>query len=406
MQSRRGTSVVTALVAAMVIISGILIGVVFVDNTPFNMFVPTSSTASTSTSTSTQSMGSMGSTSGSTTSSTVSTISQVTVSTSTASCSSCIVFDQNKLSAAVSYFTSRYNSQIGLITVGPPSDSNTGGVTFYYMNDGTTACTPSPANARVIPNENLKDAYAFLGIGTQTSIANTIIQSVTTLYSTDTWHPSWNDESMIGIPDPYSKANNNYCLTPNYGAPSTITINGQSVTVVQALPWSVSTQTWVSPDMNVNDASNCSAIDECLFQAVNLYIRGDLPGAESNLQTIASQCTVNTDGSEEFGTGTSRGMYLGTFLETYEIINNPSIRLSGGCTISGLVSTVYCLQLSDGGIAMNYSSCSTHAGDDDETTNAFLLAASPGVITRIQSEYSNHQYSVTYIPPNQPSLAW
>lgn len=336
-------------------------------------------------------------------------VSQTSTSTSTyqtaTACATCLSFKASAVSSAVNYFVSRYNSAMGLITVGLPSDSGTGGVTFYYMNDGTTACSPSPANERVIPNENLKDAYAFDGLGVQTSMASSVIQSVTQLYTTVHWHPSWNDESLIGIPIPYAKSgNSNYCLTPNYGAPSFVSINGQTVEIDQALPWNVATQTWNSPVMTISSASSCGFVDECLFQAVNLYIRGDLSGAEANLQNVASQCTTNGDGSMEFGTGTSRGMYLGTFLEAYEVINDNGITLSGGCTISGLISTIYCLQQSDGGIAMNYSSCSTHAGDDDETTNAFLLAASSGVISRVQSEFA--AFSTSYVPIDQPNLAW
>lgn len=274
---------------------------------------------------------------------------------------------------------------------------------FSYM-DNSGNCPIAPPGERALGNENWKDATAFMGLGVDTSMARAIFSSLQSLYSVN-WHPSWNDESMLGLPIPYAKSGNqNFCITPSYGPPAYLTSNGFQWELDQALPWNPSTRTWNPPVMTISSASSCGAIDECLFQSVNLYIRGDLSGAQSNLQKIASQCAVNSDGSVRFGPSPARGMYLSTFLEAYEVINSPSIHLTGGCSISAIVSTVYCLQQSDGSIARNYSSCSSTAGGDDETTNAFLLAASPGVITFIQSESSAHTYSTSYIPPNQPVI--
>jgi hypothetical protein len=312
----------------------------------------------------------------------------------------------SELNGLESYFTNLYNPSIGLIAVGTQTScggGGCGGVTFYFQNG--TAAPLFPTYDRYLPFENWKDAYGFIGLGVDTGIATSVLNSITSLKTSVGWHPPWNAESMIGFIIPYSKANTNIAFVDKNGAFLQMP-DGTPYQIDQAAAWDTSTQSWISPNMNVKAALNCAEIDECLFQAVNLYIRGDSTDAMSNLQTIANMAVKNSDGSVGFGTAPFRGMYLGTFVEAVEIIGVPT--LPNGITMNDIINTIWGLQKTqnDGGVPRQYSTFTSGVlNSDDETTNAALLAFSPGVIQFIEEEAASGIYNLNSIPSAHPNVA-
>lgn len=302
------------------------------------------------------------------------------------------------------YFTNLYNPSIGMIAVGTSKScvsGGCGGVIFSFQNG--TAAPIFPTNDRYLPFENWKDAYGFIGLGVDTNLATSVLTSITNLKTTVGWHPPWNAESMIGYIIPYSKSNTNIVFLDNEHY---LTMpDGTLYQIDQAAAWSTSSQSWISPDMNTKNALNCGEIDECLFQAVNLYIRGDTSDAMTNLQTIANEAVKNPDGSIGFGTSPYRGMYLGTFVEAVEVIGIPT--LPNGITMTEIINTIWGLQATqaDGGVPRQYSSFTSGVlGSDDETTNAALLAFSPGVIEFIGQEAASGTYNLGSVPSSNPNV--
>jgi hypothetical protein len=311
----------------------------------------------------------------------------------------------SELAGLEGYFTNLYNPSIGMIAVGAGKSCNSGGcggVTFYFQNG--TAAPIFPTYERYLPFENWKDAYGFIGLGVDTNIATNVLTSLTNLQTTVGWHSPWNAESMIGFIIPYSKANTNIAFLDNGGYLKMP--DGMPYQIDQAAAWSIPSQSWITPNMNVKSATNCAEIDECLFQAVNLYIRGDSTDAMSNLQTIANMAVKNSDGSVGFGTAPFRGMYLGTFVEAVEIIGVPT--LPNGITMNDIINTIWGLQKTqnDGGVPRQYSTFTSGVlNSDDETTNAALLAFSPGVIQFIEEEAASGIYNLNSIPSAHPNVA-
>jgi hypothetical protein len=313
---------------------------------------------------------------------------------------------QSELSGLESYFTSKYNPDIGLVAVGTQTNCNQGGcggVSFSFMNG--TAAPILPMWQRYLPFENWKDAYGLYGLGVQQSMASSILNSIQQLKSEVGWRPSWNAEAMIGFIIPYSKGNTNIAFTTPSGGYLTMPSSGLPYQLDQALSWSIPNQAWIAPDMNVNHAKGLGQIDETLYQAINLYLRGDDADAVANLQAVANTAVKNSDGSVGFGTAPYRGMYLGTFLEASEILGAPT--LPSGISMNDILTTIATLQQtqSDGGIPRQYSSFTSGVlGSDDETTNAALLAFSPGVIQYVQSVAASGQYNLNTVPSTDPDV--
>lgn len=309
-----------------------------------------------------------------------------------------------ELAGLEGYFTNLYNPSIGMIAVGTNKNcggGGCGGVTFSFQNG--TAAPIFPTYDRYLPFENWKDAYGFIGLGVDSSIATSVLTSISNLKSTVGWHPPWNAESMIGFIIPYSKSNTNIVFLDN--GQYLKMPDGTPYQIDQAAAWSVSSQSWISPNMNSKNALNCGEIDECLFQAVNLYMRGDSSDAMKNLQTIANEAVKNPDGSVGFGTSPYRGMYLGTFVEAVEVIGVPT--LPSGITMNDITNTIWGLQATqtDGGVPRQYSSFTSGVlGSDDETTNAALLAFSPGVIEFIEAEAASGMYNLNTVPSSSPNV--
>jgi len=311
---------------------------------------------------------------------------------------------------AISYFTTKFNPQEGLISVGTEGtcdklNETCGGVQFYYM-DGSPCPIVAPAY-RFLPNENWAVAAAFQGIGVQPAIVGSIYSHLQILEATVEWRPADNRESQWGYIVSSSKANTNICFTGS-GGPPLPTLNGISIAYDQAARWNAATQSWIPGEFNLSEATNnsMSMFDEAGFQALNLYLRGDSKDAMSNLQWMADMCTVNSDGSVGFGAAPYRGMFLSVFLEAVEVIGSPGLK--AGCSISAIAGTLWGIQQPDGGIARQYSdvsSCvSTCLSSDDETTNAALLAYSPGVILDIQQEGASRVFNLTSIPTVTPQI--
>lgn len=310
----------------------------------------------------------------------------------------------SELTGLEGYFTNLYNPSIGMIAVGTSKacvSGGCGGVTFNFQNG--SAAPIFPTYDRYLPFENWKDAYGFVGLGVDSSIATNVLASISSLKTTVGWHPPWNAESMIGFIIPYSKSNTNIVFLHN--GQYLEMPDGTPYQIDQAAAWSTSSQSWLPPDMNTNHALNCGEIDECLFQAVNLYMRGDSSDAMNNLQTIANEAVKNPDGSIGFGTAPYRGMYLGTFVEAAEVIGVPT--LPNGITMNDVVNTIWGLQATqnDGGVPRQYSSFTSGLlGSDDETTNAALLAFSPGVIEFIEQEAASGMYNLNSVPSASPNV--
>jgi len=339
----------------------------------------------------------------------LSSFSVTSVTSSTGGCPSCVVAPPSQLTLAISYFTSRFNPQVGLISAGTQTtcakqNGTCGGVQFYYM-DGS-ACPIVPPAYRYLPNENWAVAAAFDGMGVQKSMVITIYSRLLSLESSVGWRPADNRESQWGYTISSSKANTNICFTANGGPPLSI-VNGSSISYDQAARWNMSSQSWIPGEFNLTEATSnsMSAFDEAGFQALNLYIRGDTSDAQANVQWMANQCTVNSDGSVGFGAPPYRGMFLSVFLEAAEVVGSPTLK--PGCSISAIADTIWGIQQPDGGIARQYrdvASClSTCLGSDDETTNAALLAYSPGVIQFIQSEAAYGDF-MNPIPSVAPAI--
>ena len=346
----------------------------------------------------------------STTSFTTSTFTISTVTSSTAGCPSCLVAPQNQLAVAISYFTSRFNPQVGLISAGTQTtctrqNGTCGGVQFYYM-DGS-ACPIVPQAYRYLPNENWAVAAALDGMGADKSIVASIYSHLLFLQIWVGWRPADNRESQWGYIISSSKANTNVCFTVDGGPPLPF-IDGSSISYDQAARWNTTSQSWIPGEFKLTDSvtNGMSAFDEAGFQALNLYLRGDTSDAKANLQWMANQCTVNSDGSVGFGSPPYRGMFLSVFLEAEEVIGAPLMK--PGCSISAIADTIWGIQQPDGGIARQYrdvATCpSTCLGSDDETTNAALLAYSPGVILFIQEEAAHGGFNMSSIPSVSPAI--
>jgi len=308
---------------------------------------------------------------------------------------------QSGLSLLEAYFTSKYNPAIGLVAVST-SEAYQGGVTFNFEN-GSVAPVVPPFQ-RYLPLENWATAASFEGLGFDTQMAQSIFGAVNNLTFSIGWHAPWNRESMMGFIIPYDKTNANLAFVKANGAYLTMP-NGTSYQIDQAAPWNFSNQSWVGPDPNPNDAKGLdpNAIDETLFQALNFYLRGDLTDAMANLQGVANIAVKNPDGSVGFGFPPFRGMYLGTFLEAAEVIGVP--KLPNGISMDDIANTIWTLQSgqSDGGIPRQYSSFTAGVlGSDDETTNAALLAYSPGVIEYVSAVRLSGAYNLTSIPSSFP----
>ena len=310
---------------------------------------------------------------------------------------------QSRLSLLEGYFVSRFNPAIGLIAVGPADESG-GGVVFSFPN-GTAAPVVTPFQ-RYLPMENWATAAALAGLSFDPNITASVFASINTLSASVGWHASWNRESMMGFIIPYNKPNSNLCLVTPSGSYLTMP-DGTQYQIDQAAPWDFPSQTWLAPDTNPNDGKgvNSTAIDEALFQAVNFYLRGDETDAMANLQDVAYLAVLNPDGSVGFGSAPYRGMFLGTFIEAAEVIGTPV--LPPGITMDQIASTIWTLQAgqSDGGLPRQYSSFTNGVlGSDDETTNAALLAYSPGVIQYLQTVASSGLYNLASVPSANPTV--
>ncbi|MES2390974.1 MAG: SprB repeat-containing protein [Acidobacteriota bacterium] len=314
------------------------------------------------------------------------------VITKAAACDSCLEAPPDQLAKLITYFTELYNPKIGLMSVDKQLTCNgpCKGVSFSYM-DGSGPAPIVPEGARFLPFESRINAAGLAGMGLYPDMVSSIFKSIQGLYASVNWHPSWNRESMIGVIIPYKIGNKNWTFTPTGGAPYPV-LNGFTYQLDQAAPWDVVAKKWkpdtTRPEQGIVDPAQpfTKFIDGTLFQAVNLYLRGDTVHAKGNLQAVANQCTVNSDGSVGFGTAPYRGMFLGTFLETVEIVGTPELK--EGCGLQAIQKTLWALQLPDGGISRTYS-CVRGAGCEklnstDETTNAALLVYSPGLIKYIQ----------------------
>jgi hypothetical protein len=316
-------------------------------------------------------------------------------------CDSCLQAPADKLARLISYFTNLYNPQVGLASVGTELTCAKActGVTFTYM-DGSGPAPIVPEGRRFLPFESRIDAAGLAGMGLDQDMVANINKTIQGLYAQVNWHPSWNRESMIGVIIPYKINNKNWTFTPTGGAPFP-SVNGFMYQLDQAAPWDVTTKKW-KPDTStpkdgmLDPEKPFKFIDGPLFQAVNLYLRGDSKHAMENLQAIADECTVNPDHSIGFGKPPYRGMYLGTFLETVEIIGTP--KLKNGCDLQAIQKTLWDLQDADGGISRTYScirgaNCKIMLGTD-ETANAALLAYSPGLIKYIKHVAQSAKYTL------------
>jgi hypothetical protein len=303
-----------------------------------------------------------------------------------------------------SYFTNLWNPSVGLISVGTQTNCHgaCGGVQFYFMND--TGAPIFPTAYRFLPNENWADAEAFIGLGFRPDISSAILNTLQSLESSVGWRPAENRETQWGFIVSYDKTNQNIVfLTPqqkNLVVPGTNT----QFQLDSAARWNFNTQSWVPFNPNVKAALGCGQPpDETLFQALNLYLRGDYSDAMANLQCVANTLSMNPDGSVLIGPAPARGMYLGSFLEAAEVIGTPN--MPNGITLNDVANTIWGLQQSDGGIARQYSDFTTNVlGSDDETTNAALLAFSPGVISNIQSIAASGEYNLSSVPNVTPQL--
>jgi len=311
------------------------------------------------------------------------------------------------VSGLESYFTNLWNPNEGLISVGTQTSCNgaCGGVQFAFRNG--TAAPIFPPGLRFLPLENWADAAAFQGLGFRPDIYTAIYNSLQGLETSVAWSPPNNREAQWGYIISYGKPNTNIAFTTPQGKNLKVPGTGEQLQLDQALPWNTAAQSLIPFDSNPNNARGCGQfIDETMFQAMNFYIRGDTPDAKANLQCIANQLALNSDGSVLIGPSPARGMYLGTFLEAAEVIGTPV--MPSGITLASVQNTIWCLQNSDGGISRSYSACnsssSTNLGSDDETTNAALLAFSPGVIANVKAIAASGIYNLQSVPAITPQL--
>ena len=322
----------------------------------------------------------------------------------TASASGATSSSKTGVAGLESYFTNLWNPSVGLFSVGSQKSCNgpCGGVQFYFQNN--TGAPIFPAGYRFLPNENWAVAEAFIGLGYRSDISSAILNTLQSIETSIGWRPAENRESQWGFITSYDKNNNNIVfLTPqqrNLVVPGTST----QFQVDSAARWDFSSQSWIPWNSNVNAALGCGqATDETIFQALNLYLRGDTKDAKANLQCVANTMTMNPDGSVLIGPAPARGMYLGSFLEAAEVLGTPT--MPAGITLNDVINTIWGLQQSDGGVARQYSDFTTNVlGSDDETTNAALLAFSPGVISNIQSIAASGKYTLTSVPDVTPQL--
>jgi len=322
----------------------------------------------------------------------------------TASVSGATTTSKTGVAGLESYFTSLWNPSVGLFSVGSGKSCNgpCGGVQFYFQNN--TGAPIFPTAYRFLPNENWAVAEAFIGLGYRPDISSAMLNALQSLETSVGWRPAENRESQWGFIVSYDKNNNNIVfLTPqqrNLVIPGTST----QYQVDSAARWDFDSQSWVSWNSNVNAALGCGqATDETLFQAINLYLRGDTKDAKANLQCVANTITKNSDGSVIIGPAPARGMYLGSFLEAAEVLGTPS--MPAGISLNDIINTIWGIQQPDGGIARQYSDFTSNVlGSDDETTNAALLAFSPGVISNIQSIAASGKYNLSSAPDVTPSL--
>lgn len=311
-----------------------------------------------------------------------------------------------EISGLERYITNLYNPDIGLVAVGTQMSCNGAchGVRFYFKNG--TAAPILPEWQRYLPLENWMDASAFMGLDFDTEVAQTIYNSIESLGTSVGWHAPWNREAMVGVITDYGIRNTNIVFTTSSGGYPLMPSSGLPYQIEQAAPWDTVTQSWAAPDMNINDATrvNQNNIEETMFQAMNLYLRGDKIDAMANLQWVAS-LAVNHDGAIGFGTPPFLGIDLGTFLECVYVIGMPT--LPSGITLDGIITTLWTLQSTqtDGGIPAQYSSFTSGVlGSDDEATNAALLAFSPGVISYIKGVEASGVYNTQTLPSADPQI--
>jgi PKD domain-containing protein len=213
---------------------------------------------------------------------------------------------------------------------------------------------------------------------------------------------------------PYNFINNNVAFCPVASGYGHCTLpklaNGQSYELDQAIRYNPATGQWIPWTQSGGSipatgyATTSTPIDEALYQALNLYIRGDLTHAEANVATVASLCVslgTGPNGVVRYafndGSGIYRGMWLGTFLYTEMVLNyHPS--LPNGCTDAKLQATMWDIQNPDGGVGRQYTRTS-QKGSDDETSDSSLLPYSTTLISYVQGVAAAATYNTASAPP-------
>ena len=314
----------------------------------------------------------------------------------TTSTSSVSVTTSERLSALAGYLASGFNPELNLTAQGTDK-TGLSPVQFYFF-DGTPAPRLPPWQTYE-PNECWKTAIAFRDNPPQSNpdMSNAILAALESVKTDFGWRPPWKDESILGVPTPYSFHNNNMSFTKNQGLPPLPTMpkSASEYAVNQAAPFDTTMLQWIEADLNPTDAMTVSpgALDEGLYEACNFYIRGDYLQAVANLNQVASYW----DGSG-FGTPPYRGEFLGIFLFTCRVlgITRPSL---GGRPLTEVEDTLWALQNSDGGISRSYYSTTNRAGSDNETSNAALLAYSPSIMAHLKSLFDSKTFDLTSSPP-------
>lgn len=326
--------------------------------------------------------------------------SQSTISTLTNSQSLNASKYSSNIQSAVGYLTLPFNSNLKLIA--QATNSNSAPVQFYFFNGN--AAPALALSTTFEPMECWKQAWCaieFPPSGNPT-MGLAILTALEGLKTSVNWVHNMKDTSLLGIPVGYDFPNSNMSFTQNFQEPQYPQMNGSQYAVDQAARFDLQTLQWIP--WNSSSYTNAlgwnpNAIDFTLFSALNFALRQRNDLAQENVSAVAQNMTKNSDGSVLIGPAPARGMFLGIYLYACNVLNYfPT--LPGGIQYSDIEATIWGLQQSNGSIARNYSSFSSTANGDNETSSAAVLPYCTKLISYVQGIISQKLYDLNSEPPS------
>jgi hypothetical protein len=308
------------------------------------------------------------------------------------------------ISKAVNYSTVNYNSTVDLYS--NPGGSELTPVSSVWL-DGSPE-SPLSQDVTFEPMEDWKQAWCaicfpqYVANG-DSSQGYKVLQALDKLKTEVNWVHNMKDSPVLGVPIGFDFPNTNVSLSPAGQLSGYPVINGLEVAIFSAMrvipgnppkwiPWN---------DVPYTKAVgyNPGAIDFTLYSALNFALRGRSDLALQNLNAVAQNVTKNSDGSVSIGPSPSRGMFLGTFLFTCQVLNSFSPPLPQGIQLADIESTMWGIQNSDGGVARNYNALNStpgndNANSDNETTSAAVLPYCTKLIQYVQGIINSKQYNM------------